>query len=467
MIKKFFHLIYKAFIWSSGADLATLEKVPSEKSKYFGIGGTIVFTALMASFAGGYAFFTAFKDPVISVFFGVFWGALIYNLDRFIVSTFGVGDGKKTISKQEIFEAAPRLVMAIILGFVISTPLELKIFENEIKTKVARLKIEKSQELMNSDSDFIANLDSKKKRLTEVENKIYDLRNNQQQLMSNAVAFIETRKDEFKNDLRQKEGELNVAQNQLNTVYNNLIRARSDTTSRYTQSSINAIENNHRELTNRRNELRNQKQEIESKIRALETDIETEQRAQLNSIRSEIELLSTERLSLSEEVAALEATKRDKEGGYKDVSDNYDGFAAHLEAMSLLTDEKPIIKVAKWMITLLFIFIEVAPILFKMMTERGPYDDMMDKIKHDIKVKQLLDISNINEEVNTLVKINRERNAQKLGAELAANDSLLSLISEAQAEIVKEAINEWKRKQIEAVVANPELLIKDNIRNNI
>jgi len=58
--------------------------------------------------------------------------------------------------------------------------------------------------------------------------------------------------------------------------------------------------------------------------------------------------------------------------------------------------------------------------------------------------------SNINEEVNTLVQINRNKNAQKLSAELAANNSLLSLISEAQAEIAREAINEWKRKKIEA-----------------
>lgn len=460
-------MIYRSFIWSSGADFDTLEKVPSEKNKYFGIGGTIIFTALMASFAGGYAFFTAFKDPVLPFFFGAFWGALIFNLDRFIVSTFGVGDGKKTISKQELIEAAPRLLMAVILGFVISTPLELKIFESEIKTKVERLKIEKSQELMKSDSGFLDDLENKKKRFTEVENKIYDLRNNQQQLMSNAVAFIESRKKEYINDLKQKEGELNIAQNQLNSVYNNLLRARNDTTGRYAPSSISAIERNHRELTSRRNELRSQKQDIENKIRALETDIESEQRAQLNSIRSEIELLSTERVSLSEQITGLESTKRNKEKGYDDVSENYDGFAAHLEALSLLTDEKPIIKAAKWMITLLFIFIEIAPILFKMMTERGPYDDMMDKLKHDIKVKQLLEISNINEEVNTLVKINRERNAQKLSAELAANDSLLNLISDAQAEIVKEAINEWKRKQIDAVVANPELLIKDNIRNNI
>ncbi|MBK7553426.1 MAG: DUF4407 domain-containing protein [Flavobacteriales bacterium] len=57
-----FKPIERLFLWSSGAHLDVLDQVPTEKSKYYGIGGTIVFTALMASFAGGYAFFTAFKD---------------------------------------------------------------------------------------------------------------------------------------------------------------------------------------------------------------------------------------------------------------------------------------------------------------------------------------------------------------------------------------------------------------------
>ena len=131
-----FSQVSRAFYWSSGADLDILDQVPTEKSKYFGIGGTIIFTALMASFAGGYAFFTAFKDPHLSIFFGLFWGALIFNLDRYIVSTFGVGDGKKTISRQEFAEAAPRIVMAVVLGFVIATPLELKLFEREINAQI-------------------------------------------------------------------------------------------------------------------------------------------------------------------------------------------------------------------------------------------------------------------------------------------------------------------------------------------
>ena len=465
MISNFFRSISRAFLWSSGANLELLDKVPTEKSKYFGIGGTIVFTAMMAAFAGGYAFFTAFKDPYLSYFFGIFWGALIFNLDRYIVSSFGVGDGKKTISKQEIIEASPRLVMAIILGFVISTPLELKIFDREIQTAVERIKIERGQNLLASDSVFHNDLKSSKQRLTDIDNKLNDFRNNKQNMMVNEVSFIEDRKKEIKSDLAQKDGELKVAQNRANSAYENLMTAKKGETDN--SQEVSRLENIYNNYLAQRNSIRNEKQLIENKITKLETDIEGQQKDLSSSINGEIQSLLTERESLMQEIKSKEATKAEKIKNYTNVTENYDGFAAHLEGLSIITKDKPIILFAKWLITILFIFIEIAPILFKMMTERGPYDDMIDRLKHEIKVKELLAISNINEEVNTLVSINREKSTQKLNAELAANHNLLNTISEAQAEIAREAINEWKRIQIEAVIANPGLLIKDNMKEHV
>lgn len=45
-------------------------------------------------------------------------------------------DGKVTISWQEIKSGLPRIIMAIFLGIVISTPLELKIFEDAIDIRI-------------------------------------------------------------------------------------------------------------------------------------------------------------------------------------------------------------------------------------------------------------------------------------------------------------------------------------------
>ena len=117
------------FIICSGADTDLLDKCSKgEQSKYVGIGATVFFTAVMAFIASSYALFMVFDNIFIAIAFGIVWGLLIFNLDRFIVSTLR----KKESFTQELLQASPRLVLAMIIAVVISKPLELKIFEKEI-----------------------------------------------------------------------------------------------------------------------------------------------------------------------------------------------------------------------------------------------------------------------------------------------------------------------------------------------
>lgn len=113
----------------SGADTDLLSECPkSEQIKFAGIGGTVFFTALLATIASAYALFTVFDSVFVAVAFGLVWGFLIFNLDRFIVSSLKKRDDKM----DELLQAAPRIVLALIIAVVISKPLELKIFEKEI-----------------------------------------------------------------------------------------------------------------------------------------------------------------------------------------------------------------------------------------------------------------------------------------------------------------------------------------------
>ena len=122
-------MLKRFFIICSGADTDILEDCSiGEQNKYAGIGATVFFTALMAFIAASYALYTVFDNPYASVFFGIIWGLLIFNLDRYIVSTI-----KKTGNViDELIQASPRIVLAVIIAIVISKPLELKIFEKEI-----------------------------------------------------------------------------------------------------------------------------------------------------------------------------------------------------------------------------------------------------------------------------------------------------------------------------------------------
>ncbi len=126
-------VISRFFLFCSAADVELLNKCPkSEVNKYSGVGATVFFTGILACFSGGYALYTAFNSIFLSFFLGIFWGLLVFNLDRFLVSTIKKSKGKL----QEFAQIVPRLFLAILLSLVISVPLELKIFEQEINESI-------------------------------------------------------------------------------------------------------------------------------------------------------------------------------------------------------------------------------------------------------------------------------------------------------------------------------------------
>jgi len=117
------------FILCSGADTSILKTCSEgEQNKYAGIGATVFFTAIMAFIASSYALYTVFDSVPTAVFFGLIWGLLIFNLDRFIVSTIK----KRNSFSSEFLQATPRIILAVIIAIVIAKPLEMKIFEKEI-----------------------------------------------------------------------------------------------------------------------------------------------------------------------------------------------------------------------------------------------------------------------------------------------------------------------------------------------
>ena len=116
----------------SGGNIHILRKTPSEWNKFAGIGGIVLFTAIFATLSAGYAMFTIFENLWISAGFAILWGLMIFNLDRYIVSSI-----KKTGTWwNQALMSIPRLILATFLGIIISKPLELKIFEKEVNKQL-------------------------------------------------------------------------------------------------------------------------------------------------------------------------------------------------------------------------------------------------------------------------------------------------------------------------------------------
>ncbi|MEZ4941996.1 MAG: DUF4407 domain-containing protein [Saprospiraceae bacterium] len=132
------------FLFCSGVEHSILNECPSDRNKYMGIGATVFFTGVLAFFSSGYALYTVFESWWAAVAFGLIWGLMIFNLDRYIVMSM------KSYGRwwRDWLVALPRLALAVLLALVISKPLEMKIFEKEIQAELVQMEQEvfKNQE---------------------------------------------------------------------------------------------------------------------------------------------------------------------------------------------------------------------------------------------------------------------------------------------------------------------------------
>jgi Domain of unknown function (DUF4407) len=211
--------LMRLFWKAAGADRYILERSTyGDQVKYLCLGGIIVATGLMAGLAGGYAFYTIFEPRgnainsfktaadisgsydavdiptmIKSVLFGIIWGLIIFNIDRFIISSTGKGDGTEDITRKELKGALPRLFMGAIIALTISKPVEIRMFKTEIDIKLHEKQIEQQQaykaktdsvfnsEIAKKDNgigQFETQLSAKRERYKEIEKEyIEEVRN--------------------------------------------------------------------------------------------------------------------------------------------------------------------------------------------------------------------------------------------------------------------------------------------------
>ncbi|MDN4163989.1 DUF4407 domain-containing protein [Cytophagales bacterium LB-30] len=158
------------FFWlCSGADISLLQQTPTEHSKFTGIGATIFFTGIFAAISGAFALYTIFDSLVSAIGFGLLWGLMIFNLDRYIVS----GMRKEGKPAKEWLMATPRIVLALLISLVIAKPLELKIFEKEIAPELLIMEQQAYQRQENQlNTRFLPTQDSLKQEIATLQSTV-------------------------------------------------------------------------------------------------------------------------------------------------------------------------------------------------------------------------------------------------------------------------------------------------------
>ena len=235
-------MLKRFFILCSGVDSDIVNGCSNgEQNKYAGIGATVFFTAVMAFIAGSYALFTVFDNVYTAVFFGLIWGFLIFNLDRFIVSTIK----KRDNFLDEFIQATPRIVLAIIIAIVISKPLEIKIFQKEINTVLLKEKnemamINKNQVTNYFKSDVDKNkseTDSLKSAISKKEKEVATL---YQSYITEAEGTAGTKKIGKGPIYKEKRAAYDLASKQLDSIKRNnaKIITEKETTAKTLQADL-------------------------------------------------------------------------------------------------------------------------------------------------------------------------------------------------------------------------------------
>lgn len=329
----------------AGADTQILERCPhSERVKEQGIGGVVFATATLAFLSGSYAFYTVFSpkpgfavvnpEPVLwyhqwgayagAVIFGIVWSLVIFNLDRFIVAAGGHGDGTDKITWGELGRAVPRILMAVVIGFVLAKPLEIRIMQTEVE---AKLREEQDRYIQTLDAATLQRFEKRESELKAQRDKI-----------AGEIGAI--------NDQRKK--------------YRDIAAQRSDDVIKE-QSGEAGSKAGVGERAKNADRLR---QEAEAQAaRYIE-----ESKEELALLTQKMEVVQKDLQALNTE-QQMEREKNKKDGAKRD------GLIVRIQIAH------EIAPVASWALTALLMVLEIAPIFFKMMLTFGPYDYFVENQK--------------------------------------------------------------------------------------
>lgn len=488
--------------WCAGVDSDLMKQCTHEWAKYASMGATILFTGMFASIAGGYALYTVFRDGTITeidttalyyaIAFGIFWGLVIFNLDRYIITTF-----KKSASEnifvgfcKDFLHAIPRIILAIIIAITISKPIELKLFEKRL-----------AQEIINNEQ-------STKLKNAETYHEIYDIDGQNREIQaadSTKAKYEEEKKNKPENiiELERELDEKTYNKKQLEAEQSNALTERRKVWNkadnfnlRYDSAGValpkeyadlkkvakvqydkwnKTYKDKGKDITEINKEISRLKAEIATK----KSDHEARYTKLINETEETIKGLE-ENLAKSENSKAIEIAKADSIARIAYTNN----FVTQLEALSSLqradleglnpNNEKDLVVIKEkedeartfamisWAITLLFLCIELAPMLAKLITARGSYDELIDL--EESKHRQICDTYRDKLQINyeSEIKTHNEEKQIHYTANIETNQKVMNQIASVQIELLETAIEEWRKEELAKIKANPSQYIKSN-----
>jgi hypothetical protein len=395
----------------AGADAQLLVRCPqSDRVKFQGLGGVVATVGILAFFSGSYAFYTVFSPKEatalgermvhwpsvgMSMFFGLVWAAIIFNIDRFIISSTGKGDGTDKITLEEFTNALPRLAMALIIGLCLSKPLEIKILQSEIESALER-----------NQKEFLLELNEKSEALVAQERGA----------LREKIDTMQKRIDDNAGELEKRRLEINQQRKALE------LEAEGRTGSG---------------VAGRGPAWRDKSDNLERMQAELDRDRE--------NLGKKNALVEDELKEAKTALAALDSRIAGEKASNLQVARHLDGLMKRIQISHEIGGSIPIA------IMLLLLCIEMGPIFFKLMVTKGAYDYLKENQKRLVKAKAGI-------ESDARIVSDGKGKSYHVDVHHAANAVLEEEKRRLATErLLAEKVHaEWQKRQAAAIAENPQ-----------
>jgi|GEM_PF-5152383 len=312
----------KLLWWIAGANVFILDQCPSDQNKYLKLGIAIILTSIMAGVTGGFAVYISLgQDLTTGIVFGFIWGMIILILDSLIVSGIKSSDNLS----DKLKSASLRIILSLFIGLIIAHPFELRLFQSEIQQKATELRVERGQSIYQE-----ANGPTLEK-----------------------VALLETTKSGFDQRIETLQDKISC----LGILLKHERNGKRTSLSCGSTSGKAGIESNYREIERELAYTKEQKIILQEEAKAvrLQIDIAT---AKVNDHQENLNAILNLRAGLNQPVGLLEAHR----------------------TLVTLTREDDSVYWMTFFITLLIMFIELIPVLSKLMQKTGHYEKLVEEL---------------------------------------------------------------------------------------
>lgn len=405
----------------AGARPGLLKKAPGDLARHATMGGVLVSTALVSSVSAFFALHSALKLPVVlAVVVGVCWGLIILNLDRMLVVSMGRQHG----FWHNVWMLLPRLFLAATIGAVVSTPLVLRIFQPEIDSELTIMRAEATAESQRAHDEAFKQIN----RLEQREKELQDV------IAGDSVAAVSADPD-----VKAAQVAYDAAEKAYQSAQSAAQCELDGTCGTGAQGDGEA----YRQKQRAADDARAVRDSAKSHLDEVTTQVTAKLRA---GAKTQAEAAARELPTVQADLARYRDQRRVAEDAATDAEAANTGLLARLEALNRITDDRPSGGTAHWMLFLLFLSIEVLPVLSKFLASLGPptvYDRLLAREDESIDEADAVRSKKQRDLVDHQSDVPLQVELYKANAQLEAGKVTVDALVNRQTRIALNAVAVW------------------------